>query len=448
MGIIFLIRWIGGIIISIIEIILSSAEAAFLEVGVFVGAVLLLFGYINYKKSGSFIATIEGSKKWQPVIGALLGLTPGCGGAIFIMPLYFKKAVSFGTVVATLIATMGDSSFVIIASHPLQYFMISAISFVVAIITGYVVDMTSLGEKLLEDYNRRRASKEALREKHSKIDHGKQHQIIHKMHSVDDGLISHIGHLEGDDIDLYLHHNLKGHQELGTFSYHFTHKGSYFYWGFIFVGLILGIMLLFQMDVNTLTIPNLGFIIGVIGTVFSITMMIMSKKFLQDDTHEEAELKAMSLKETFIHNAQDTAFVVTWVFVGFLAYELLVLSIGGGNYLAGEQLIEGALLTTGILSIIIGASVGLIPGCGPQIIFVALFTRGLVPFAALFANAVSQDGDALMPLLAIDRPSALWATIITTIPAIAFGLIIYWLEFNTVFGSIFHTSLEYLKALL
>ncbi len=433
---------------SLLDIILGSAESAFLEVGVFVGAVLLLFGYINYKKSGSFIAAIQRSKSWQPVIGALLGLTPGCGGAIFVMPLFFKKAVSFGTVVATLIATMGDSAFVIIASHPLQYIMISVISFIVAILTGYAVDRTSLGDRLLESYNRKKNSKESLKEKHAKYDHTKHHEIIHKMNVEDEGVISHIGHQEGDDIDISLHHNLKGHQELGTFSYHFTHKGSYFYWGFIFVGLILGIMLLAQQDVNTLFIPNLGLIIGTVGTLFSILMMLMGKKFLQDDTHEEAELKAMSLKETFIHNAQDTAFVVTWVFVGFLAYELLVLLLGGGNYLVGEQMIETALLATGVLSIIIGASVGLIPGCGPQIIFVALFTRGLVPFAALFANAVSQDGDALMPLLAIDRPSALWATIITTIPAILFGLAIYWLELNTVFGSIFHTSLEYLRGLL
>ncbi len=430
---------------NFLDIILGSAESAFLEVGVFVGAVLLLFGYINYKKSGSFIASIQRSKRWQPVIGALLGLTPGCGGAIFVMPLFFKKAVSFGTVVATLIATMGDSAFVIMASHPLQYLMISAISFIVAIITGYAVDKTSLGERLLESYSRKKKSRDALKEKQ---DHAKHQEIIHKMNSTEEGVISHIGHQEGDDIDFYLHHNLKGHQELGTFGYHFTHRGSYFYWGFIFVGLVLGIMLLAQLDVNTLFIPNLGLVVGATGTLFSVLMMLMSKKFLRDDTHEEAELKAMSLKETFIHNAQDTAFVVTWVFVGFLAYELLVLLLGGGDYLAGQQLIETALLATGILSIIIGASVGLIPGCGPQIIFVALFARGLVPFAALFANAVSQDGDALMPLLAIDRPSALWATVITTIPAIIFGLAIYWLELNTVFGSIFHTPLEFFRGLL
>ncbi len=34
---------------DIMRIILNSAEGAFLQVSVFVGAVLLLFGYINYE---------------------------------------------------------------------------------------------------------------------------------------------------------------------------------------------------------------------------------------------------------------------------------------------------------------------------------------------------------------------------------------------------------------
>ncbi|ARE89452.1 putative manganese transporter [Clostridium formicaceticum] len=420
------------------ELILDSAEAAFLEVGVFVGFVLLLFGYINYKKAGDFIGTIERSKKWQPVLGALLGLTPGCGGAIFVMPLFFKEAVTFGTVVATLVATMGDSAFVLIASHPVAYILISILSFGVAIITGYIVDTTDLGPTILSKYKARKKSKEEVDRFHKDVDHTLLQYECQRMGNCKIDFIKHVGHAEGDEIDLLLHHELKGHQSHDTLGYKFTHSSFYLYWILMLVALPLSISLLLQTDVNQLFIPNLGLIVGTLGTIFSIVMMLMSKKFLGDDTHEETELKIMSLKETIIHNAQDTAFVVTWVFVGFLAYEFLVLIIGSGNYAAGEELIEAILLTTGILSILIGATIGLIPGCGPQIIFVALFTRGLIPFAALFANAISQDGDALLPLIAIDRSSALWATIITTIPAIIFGLILYWFEINTTLGGLFH----------
>jgi uncharacterized membrane protein YidH (DUF202 family) len=49
------------------EIILTCAESSFIEVTVFVGGILLLFGYINFKQQGDFQQTIERSKKYQPL---------------------------------------------------------------------------------------------------------------------------------------------------------------------------------------------------------------------------------------------------------------------------------------------------------------------------------------------------------------------------------------------
>ncbi len=75
------------------------------------------------------------------------------------MPLFPKGTVSFGTVVATLMATMGDSAFVIMSVMPLKYILVSIISFIVAIITGYIVDYFNFGDKLLEDMNSRKRKK-------------------------------------------------------------------------------------------------------------------------------------------------------------------------------------------------------------------------------------------------------------------------------------------------
>jgi uncharacterized membrane protein len=57
-----------------------------------------------------------------------------------------------------------------------------------------------------------------------------------------------------------------------------------------------------------------------------------------------------------------------------------------------------------------------------------MYTKGMLPFAALLANAISQDGDALFPLLILDRKSSLWATVITTVPALLFGVLYYYME--------------------
>lgn len=411
---------------EILDSAVQAAENSFVQVTAFVGAVLLLFGYLDYVLAGRLVKMIENSKRFQPIIGAILGLTPGCGGAIFLMPLFPRRIVSFGTITAALIATMGDSAFVFMTVMPKQFLMVSAISFVVAIITGYLVDLLPLGERLVqkfeEDQERRRLEHAA----HEALDHS----IFEEETGITHEEWAHIGHAEGDDIDLILHHSVKGHQPTHSLGYKLTHSAYAVYWVFISIGLVLGILDILQVDINALAVPHLGLVFGLVGTALSVIMMVLSKKFLVADTHEESEMKLASIKETLIHNAQETAFVGTWVFAAYLAYELLVLFLGSGSHAAGEALITGFLSQTGLVAVLIGVLIGVIPGCGPQIIFVTLFTRGLVPFSAVLANAISQDGDALFPLIAIDRRSAFWVTVVNTIPALIVGFLAYLIEFR------------------
>lgn len=409
---------------EVLRLVALSAENSFIQVTVFVGTVLLLFGYVDFVLSGRLVKKIEKSKRLQPVIGALLGLTPGCGGAIFVMPLFPRGIVSFGTITATLLATMGDSAFVLISVMPKEYILLSILSFLVAVGVGYLVDLFPLGDRLLKKYRAEQQKKAQELHAHKAIDHS----IFSSETGIEQDDWLHIGHTEGDEIDLLLHHGAKGHQPVNTIGYRATHGSYMVYWIIISLGLILGIMDLFQVDLNALFVPNLGLIFGLVGTTFSILMMVFGKKFIAADTHEESEMKLASLKETFVHNAQETAFVGSWVFVAYLAYELFVLFLGSGNYVTGELAITTFLTQTGLMAVVIGALVGIIPGCGPQIIFVTLYIRGLVPFAALLANALSQDGDALFPLIAIDKRSAIWATVVNTIPALLVGVLAYWIE--------------------
>lgn len=398
---------------DIFSIVLQTAEDSFLQVGVFVGAVLMLFGYINYKRKGGLVNSLEKSRNLQPVLGSFLGLTPGCGGAIFVMPLYLKGTVSFGTVIATLIATMGDAAFVLITILPMEYLLVSVISLVVAFITGYIVDYLSINKGFETRRKELIHSLETSAEEHSVI----ETQLIDKgQHPT---CMSHISHQEGDAVDLLFHH--KERTPVPPFIYNLTHNILYkLYWAVVSIGFVLGILLLFQIDINTnLGIQHLGSIIGIGGLLFSIFYMVINKKFSKSDDYEEEEEKIFSLKETFIHNAEDTAFVSVWVFFAYLVYEIAV------YFLGGQEVVQSWMLSSGYVSVIIGALIGLIPGCGPQIIFVSLYAQGAVPFAALLANVISQDGDALFPLLAIDKKSSIKAIFITTIPALIVGLLVY-----------------------
>ena len=420
---------------DIFAIILDSMEQSFIQVTVFVGAVLLLFNYINYLQRGGLIRVIEQNKKWQPVIGGLLGVSPGCGGAILIMPLFIKGNVTFGTVVATLIATAGDSAFVMISKMPGRFLMVSAISLGVGILTGYIVDYYHIGENLAK--KREKISPIELEKIHNKANHKKENLICNNMGTCNRDVLSHIGHTEGDEVDIALHHSGDGELDPESTAYKMIHRGFWIFWVLIVLGLVLGIMQLFQIDINNLAIPNIAAIVGITGTASAIALTILGKKFLRDDSHEEMEIKLMSLKETLIHNAQETAFVGMWVFLAYALYQLVVFAVGGGNLEAGEATAFRMMTAAGLYSVIIGALVGLIPGCGPQVIFVTLYTKGWLPFAALISNAISQDGDALFPLLAMDKKSSLWATVITTVPALLFGLLIYFLETNATVAAFF-----------
>ena len=78
----------------------------------------------------------------------------------------------------------------------------------------------------------------------------------------------------------------------------------------------------------------------------------------------------------------------------------------------------------GVIAVLIASIIGIIPGCGPQIIAISAYVKDIISFPALTANAISQDGDALFPLLVRHKAASLWATIHTTIPAIITGLIL------------------------
>lgn len=405
---------------DLLTIFFRSAEGAFIQVTVFVGVVLLIFGYIDYKGQGAFINAISNAKKLQPLVGALLGILPGCGGSILIMPLYVKNTVSFGTVVATLIATAGDSAFLTLTKAPQDFLFVTALCLIIGTAAGYAVDYYKIGNWVRKKSTKKKITD--LKQKHKAAEAQLDALLCDNPGYCRSHSLKHIGHEEGDEIDMILHHGSKPAVHKG---YKITHKGYVVFWVVVAIGFVLGIFDLVQLDINqTLGVPGFSTIIGIIGSAIVVIYMICSSKLIKAQTHEDVEHKIFSLKETLIHNAQETAFVGTWVFFAYFAYELLVFAIGG------EQTIINVMAASGLMSVLLGVAIGIIPGCGPQVIFVSLYLKGMFPFSALFANAISQDGDALFPLIALDKKAAFWATVVNTIVALIVGVAAYFIEIS------------------
>ena len=390
-----------------LEILVVSMRDAFLAVTVFVAAMVLLFSWLQYITAGRFVVWIRENRRFQPAIGALMGLTPGCGGAIIVMPMYARGYVTYGTVIATLIATLGDAAFVLIgavfqdSSFLIPVIVVHTTSFIVGVLWGYGVDSIDVTPNTpLGRFGPKFGTDEPLGEEAAKAMEVKDSLIEDLPREVPDG-----------------------------WGYRVLHQGYRVWWAVTAVGLCLAILLLIwyaqdpeystELAWDPTTRDGIVTWVGFIGTSLSIILYISSKNFFADDTEATIGDKLNSLDETLIHAASETAFVTFWVLIAYLVFEFGMLFSGITESDFSEH---GA----GVGAVMVAATVGLIPGCGPQIIAITAYVEGVISFPALVANAISQDGDALFPLLVRHKVASIWATIHTTLPAIIVGLVFLW----------------------
>ena len=215
--------------------------------------------------------------------------------------------------------------------------------------------------------------------------------------------------------------------------YKILQQGYVLWWGVTLLGLIFAVLLLvwsgqdadysLELAYNPLTLDGFITWVGLIGTTLSVILYVAQKNWFADDTEATIGDKLHSMRETMVHAASETAFVTFWVMIAYLAFEFMLLFSG-----LSEQ--DKANYGDGMVAGTVAAIIGLIPGCGPQIIAITAYTKEIISFPALAANAISQDGDALFPLLVRHKAASLWATVHTTIPAIIAGIILLMADFN------------------
>ncbi len=106
----------------------------------FVLIMLLLIEYINVQTRGTWQQVLRKRQGGQLLLGAVLGATPGCLGAFTVVSLYSHRLLSFGALVAAMIATSGDEAFVLFSMVPAQALWLTAILFLVALFAGWLTD--------------------------------------------------------------------------------------------------------------------------------------------------------------------------------------------------------------------------------------------------------------------------------------------------------------------
>ena len=180
------------------------------------------------------------------------------------------------------------------------------------------------------------------------------------------------------------------------------------FWLMLFVpGFLIGILLAFQIDVDSFfTLPsNISVVIllGSAGAILSIFMWSLNP--LSDFQCSTDKSRG------FLARVIDTTnFVSTWVISGFLVFEIFM-------YFTNIDLKLFFDLWLPFIPLI-AILFGFLPGCGPQIVVATFYLNGYIPLSAELGNAISNDGDALFPAIALAPKAAILATIYSAFPAI------------------------------
>ena len=229
------------------------------------------------------------------------------------------------------------------------------------------------------------------------------------------GLGAFVGSISGYIVDKihgeeYLQGNSKLRVEFEKIVKTFVSKFNIF-WTLVFLpGFIVGLFVAFQQDVDQiLDLPEGLSVTHTIGTVGAILCVFMWSLNPLSDFQCSTDRSRNLLSRV----VDTTNFVTTWVICGFLTFEIFI-------YFTEYDLktfFEIWLPFVPLIAILFG----LLPGCGPQILVTTFYLNGFIPLSAEIGNAISNDGDALFPAIALAPKAAIIATLYSTIPAIIFA---------------------------
>ena len=184
------------------------------------------------------------------------------------------------------------------------------------------------------------------------------------------------------------------------------------FWLLLFIpGFVIGIMTAFQIQINNNFYNNIFILIGSSGAILSIFMWSLNP--LSDFQCSTDKSRG------FISRVVDTTnFVTTWVITGFLIFEILI-------YFINFDLKIFFDLWTPFVPLV-AILFGFLPGCGPQVVVATFYLNGYIPLSAELGNAISNDGDALVPSIALAPKAAIIATLYSAIPAliVAYGYLL------------------------
>ncbi len=336
---------------------------------------MLLLEFVNLNSHGKWFNRLRQQPFGQIVLGAGLGLIPGCMGGFAAVSMFSHKLLTFGALVAMMIASSGDEAFVMLAMIPKQTLLLMGILFVIAVAVGWLVD---------------KFSKPNVKAQHEGCEDGYQiHEEDHhdETHKPEKTSFRHMRHASAERIALLL-------------------------------GVILFIVALafgmFEHGHEEVTHTQLNIFDEYwMNLIFALLSLFVVWFIATAPEHVVKEhLWEHIIRKHFLS-------IFLWTFGALFVIQV------GLHYFDIETLISNNIPWMVLLAVL----VGIIPESGPHLLFVTLFATGTVPFSVLLASSISQDGHASLPLLAESKRSFVKAKIVNALVAAVCGYLCYFIGF-------------------
>ncbi|MEW6455316.1 MAG: putative manganese transporter [Acidobacteriota bacterium] len=104
-----------------------------------------------------------------------------------------------------------------------------------------------------------------------------------------------------------------------------------------------------------------------------------------------------------------------WTFLTLLSIEFLM------KFWNLETFVKNNLL----LVFLFAAALAILPESGPHLIFVMMFSKGMIPFSVLFVSAFAQDGHGMLPMLSYSIKDFFYIKFFNIIIGLLIGVILF-----------------------
>lgn len=369
----------------------------------FVIIVMLLVEFVNIITQGSLIKLLNQKPYIQIMAGTLLGLIPGCMGSFAVVSLYSQNLLSFGALVATMIASCGDEAFFMLALIPQNALFLFLILAVIAFITGIFIDkffklkivLNKNIDKTSTNHDCSINNKNIFSLNNISLSKYKAFLILSISLIILLTTTGWIGHSHSDTLLFSLPYKnssekikfsdiTPNHSEQSDNNLHESCKHDST-----------------EDHSHNHEETDIIKIIIILSSILVLIIVLFSNShFVEDHLWRHIILK--HLPKIFL-----------WTFATLILINIILNLTYLGSWIYNNYYII----------LLISIIIGIIPQSGPHLIFLILYIQGSIPFSILLANSIVQDGHGGLPLIAESKKSFAIMKIISICIALIIGVI-------------------------